>query len=103
MAASIESRSGTTANPFSIWRKSKLKKLGLEKDDAKWLRKVKNIGVQIFPCVPHTGFPDKHDLPELARFMRSMLEALNFAHSRGVMNGDIHKSNLSYDKKTGTT
>ena len=86
-----------TANP---WSKSGLPTLGLKEIDAKCLLASKNIGIQVYPLVPHSDFPNSKNLPELARFMSSLLTALDFAHRRNVMNCDIHRKNLTYHKGT---
>jgi serine/threonine protein kinase len=86
-----------TANP---WSKSGLPTLGLKEFDAKCLLASKNIGIQVYPLVPHSDFPNSKNLPELARFMSSLLTALDFAHRRNVMNCDIHRKNLTYHKGT---
>jgi serine/threonine protein kinase len=76
-----------------LQNKAKIEKLYNEKE----------LGFQILQLVPHTGFPDKNDLDELACFTKSLLEALDFAHSRNIMNNDIALRNVLYDSTTKTT
>lgn len=86
------------ANP--PWSKSDFPKLGLDEIEDECLLTSKNIGIQVFPLVPHSNFPDSNNLPELASFMSSLLTALDFAHRRNVMNCDIDWTNLAYHERT---
>jgi hypothetical protein len=97
------SLSFSAANPFATWNMKQLMDLGLSQNSAKWLHKFKEISLQVFPCIPHTHFPSSKEIPELARFVHSLLTALNFAHSRNIMNCDLYFNNIFYDGKTGTT
>jgi len=89
-------------NPFATWDIDRLTDdLGCSPHRARWLKRRHNISIQVQPLLQHTRIPKADNLPELARFMRSLLQALQFAHSRNVMNCDLHKGNLFYDNSTG--
>ena len=96
-----------TRNPYATWEyddfEEYFKPRGLSIEDIKWLKNQIEISVEIVENVPHTGLPNKSDLPELSRFMSSLLRALSFAHSHFITNNDIAKRNVRYDKETGTT
>lgn len=70
---------------------------------AHWLHEQKELCLQISTLVPNTGIPKANNLPELSRFLHSLLKALEFTHSRNVINNDIDPQNVFYDQETGTT
>ena len=89
-------------NPFATWDFDRLTDdLGCSPDHARWLKRQHNISIQVQPLLQHTQTPNADNLPELARFTRSLLQALQFAHSRNVMHCDLHSRNLFYDNSTG--
>lgn len=90
-------------NLFSTWEIDRLTNdLGCSRHYAKRLKSYREISIQVQPLLQHTQTPNVENLPELARFMRSLLQALHFAHSRNVMHCDLHSKNLFYDNVTGT-
>ena len=90
-------------NMFATWEVDRLTDdLGCTPHRARWLKSRREISIQVQPLLQHTQTPNVENLPELARFMRSLLQSLHFAHSRNVMNCDLHSRNLFYDNVTGT-
>jgi len=90
-------------NPFANWTEDRIANdFNCTPHHARWILRQHEISVQVQPLLHHTQFPDANNLPELARFMRSLLQALNFAHDRNVMHCDLHSRNLFYDNVTGT-
>lgn len=79
-------------------------KLNCSTWDIKDLEAKTIVSFQISSLLPGTkSIPDSTDLNNLARFMRSLLETLDFAHSRNIMNLDLAEQNVLFDATTGTT
>lgn len=87
-------------NPFEKGIKL-LKGLGVPKDLRQALRKSKEVDLHILTMVHHTGYPET--LKDISFFLRSLLAALDFAHSRSVMNCDLYLENMAYSNETRTT
>lgn len=76
-------------------RKHMIDDLGVKKSGADWLalkRRISLIGIDLL-----TGKREPQDVDEVRRFTASMLETLQFAHSRNIIHCDLHNYNYYWD------
>ncbi len=71
------------------------KNLSVSIEEAKRLVTFRRISVLVMKFLPNSERPST--LRSVQKFAKSMLETLAFAHSRGVMNCDLHGQNYHFD------
>ena len=79
-----------TTNPISY-----LVGLGVDKKNAKKLVMKRRISVMVMEVLKGRRKPE--DLEEVQRMMKSMLETMEFVHSRNIMHCDLHDGNYFWD------
>eukprot|EP00536_Pseudo-nitzschia_multiseries_P012694 jgi/Psemu1/32865/gm1.32865_g len=82
-------------NPFFSGNQTYLKQLGISSSDIKELITKRRISVIVMDY--RKGDRDPKDLNELRRLMKSLLETMQFAHSRNIMHCDFHNYNYIWD------
>lgn len=69
--------------------------LQMKRHQAKYLLMYHKIGIVVIPKV--SGSMRPVSISQFRRFLRSLLQTLEFAHSRNVMHCDLHAGNVHYD------
>lgn len=88
-AEEVENKEDLKVAEWPGWPKAEYKTLHIEVED---FREIGNL-----PHLPaYYGRPD-FDILEVQKFSRSLLTLLSHAHSRGVMNKDLHSGNIWWD------
>mmetsp|Transcript_19378 Transcript_19378/g.44956 ORF Transcript_19378/g.44956 Transcript_19378/m.44956 type:complete len:463 (-) Transcript_19378:246-1634(-) len=82
-------------NPF--WNATHLEEMGVNADRTRRLLKARRVAFLVMECLDTEASKGAETVPEIRKLIRSLLETMQFAHSRNVMHRDLHNSNYFWD------